>query len=253
MVPTYSVWIPRVPTYSGFRLFLSVFNYGAFTLSRSAFHLSSSNLFLFLTYPLPLSYFYVRFGLLRFRSPLLSESIIFFLFLRVFRCFSSPGSPDITMCSLCRITTLLVMSSLIRTSAVLRLFATPRSFSQLVTSFFGAMYQGILHTLFVAYSSFSILLFFVFRLRLLFLKKILSTVFRINLDQIFFLDLISLILFFLVLPFCTCLIFSFHIYLFRFALPFDSSPLYKSMLSYAVVNLLFLLTSVKYIYLRFPR
>ena len=143
MVPTCSVWIPRVPTYSGFRLFLSVFNYGAFTLSRSAFHLSSSNLFLLMTRPLPLSYFYVRFGLLRFRSPLLSESILFFLFLRVFRCFSSPGSPDITMCSLCRITTLLVMSSLIRTSAVLRLFATPRSFSQLVTSFFGAMYQGI--------------------------------------------------------------------------------------------------------------
>ena len=186
MVPTSSVWIPRVPTYSGFRLFLSVFNYGAFTLSRSAFHLSSSNLFLLMTYPLPLSYFYVRFGLFRFRSPLLSESIVFFLFLRVFRCFSSPGSPDITMCSLCRITTLLVMSSLIRISAVLRLFATPRSFSQLVTSFFGAMYQGILHTLFVAYSSFSILLFFVFRLCLLFLKKILSTVFRINLDQIFF-------------------------------------------------------------------
>ena len=134
----------------------------------------------------PRLYYYFRFGLFRFRSPLLSESILFFLFLRVFRCFSSPGSPDITMCSLCRITTLLVMSSLIRTSAVLRLFATPRSFSQLVTSFFGAMYQGILHTLFVAYSSFSILLFFVFRLCLLFLKKILPTVFRINLDQIFF-------------------------------------------------------------------
>ena len=77
MVPTCSVWIPRVPTYSGFRLFLSVFNYGAFTLSRSAFHLSSSNLFLLMTYPLPLSYFYVRFGLLRFRSPLLSESLLF--------------------------------------------------------------------------------------------------------------------------------------------------------------------------------
>ena len=36
------------------------------------------------------------------------------------------------------------MSSLIRTSADLGSFAAPRSFSQLVTSFFGAMYQGIL-------------------------------------------------------------------------------------------------------------
>ncbi len=41
-------------------------------------------------------------------------------------------------------TTLLVVSSLIRTSTDQRSFATPRSFSQLVTSFFGAMYQGIL-------------------------------------------------------------------------------------------------------------
>ena len=36
------------------------------------------------------------------------------------------------------------MSFLIRTSTDLYLFAVPRSFSQLVTSFFGAMYQGIL-------------------------------------------------------------------------------------------------------------
>ena len=41
-------------------------------------------------------------------------------------------------------TTLLVVSSLIRISTDQCSFATPRSFSQLVTSFFGAMYQGIL-------------------------------------------------------------------------------------------------------------
>ena len=35
-------------------------------------------------------------------------------------------------------------------SADHRIFAPPRSFSQLVTSFFGAMYQGILRMLFVA-------------------------------------------------------------------------------------------------------
>ena len=35
-----------------------------------------------------------------------------------------------------------------------RSFAAHRGFSQLVTSFFGAMYQGILPTLFVAYSYF---------------------------------------------------------------------------------------------------
>jgi hypothetical protein len=37
-----------------------------------------------------------RFGLFPFRSPLLGKS---FLFLRVLRCFSSPGSPPGTMCS----------------------------------------------------------------------------------------------------------------------------------------------------------
>ena len=73
-----------------------------------------------------------------------------FLFLRVLRCFSSPGSPCITIYSLCNNTILLVLSSLIRISADHKIFAPPRSFSQLVTSFFGAMYQGILRKPFVA-------------------------------------------------------------------------------------------------------
>ena len=34
----------------------------------------------------------LRFGLFPFRSPLLWKSNIFFLFLRLLRCFSSPGS-----------------------------------------------------------------------------------------------------------------------------------------------------------------
>ena len=36
-------------------------------------------------------------GLFRFRSPLLTKSIVFFLFLRLLRCFSSPGSLRIPM------------------------------------------------------------------------------------------------------------------------------------------------------------
>ena len=73
-----------------------------------------------------------------------------FLFLRVLRCFSSPGSPRIPMDSVYDNTMLLVLSSLIRISTARRIFAPPRSFSQLVTSFFGAMYQGILRKPFVA-------------------------------------------------------------------------------------------------------
>ena len=37
----------------------------------------------------PLLYYYNRFRLFLFRSPLLKESIVFFLFLQVLRCFSS--------------------------------------------------------------------------------------------------------------------------------------------------------------------
>ena len=74
----------------------------------------------------------------------------YFLFLRVLRCFSSPGSPLATMDSLQDTATLLAVRSRIRTSADLSSFAAPRSFSQLVTSFFGAMYLGILRMLFVA-------------------------------------------------------------------------------------------------------
>ena len=70
--------------------------------------------------------------------------VVYFLFLWVIRCFSSPRSPRITIDSLCDTVSLLTVSSLIRISTDLCLFATPRSFSQLVTSFFGAMYQGIL-------------------------------------------------------------------------------------------------------------
>ena len=75
-----------------------------------------------------------------------------FLFLRVLRCFSSPGSPCITIYSLCNNKILLLLSSLIRISTGRRIFAPLRGFSQLVTSFFGAMYQGILRKPFVAWS-----------------------------------------------------------------------------------------------------
>ena len=68
----------------------------------------------------------------------------FFLFLQVLRCFSSLGSLRKTMDSSYDTTALPVVRSRIRTSADQCLCAAPRSFSQLVTSFFGAMYQGIL-------------------------------------------------------------------------------------------------------------
>ena len=81
-----------------------------------------------------------------------SRNRFYFLFLRVLRCFSSPGSPRTPMDSVYGNVYFYTLSSLIRISADLRIFAPPRSFSQLVTSFFGAMYLGILRMLFVAWS-----------------------------------------------------------------------------------------------------
>ena len=63
-----------------------------------------------------------------------------FLFLRVLRCFSSPGWP------LIRCHTFRVAGSPIRTPADLRPFAPPRGFSQLVTSFVASESQGIPRT-----------------------------------------------------------------------------------------------------------
>ena len=78
------LWIPA--NWNQFRLrdcysvlsnFPEVFNYWFVALCRSE----------------PLRSKLLRFGLIRFRSPLLTKSLIYFLFLRVLRCFSSPGSP----------------------------------------------------------------------------------------------------------------------------------------------------------------
>ena len=54
-----------------------------------------------------------------------------------------PSSPP--MCSAVGLAMLLARGCPIRTSTAHGLFAAPRSFSQLATSFFGSWYQGILH------------------------------------------------------------------------------------------------------------
>ena len=144
MVLAFSDRIPRVPPYSGYSLLLNNFVYRAFTSFGCAFQHSSTIVLDGFWSPLPQIYYYIWFGLFRFRSPLLSESLFYFLFLWVIRCFSSPGSLHYAMYLRNDTITLLMVSSLIRISTDHSLFATTRSFSQLVTSFFGAMYQGIL-------------------------------------------------------------------------------------------------------------
>ena len=91
MVPAYSVKVPRVSTYSGSRSLPSAFGYKAFTSFGLLFQNSSPSFQLTYCGPNPVMHA-PRFGLFPFRSPLLWESILFFLFLRLLRCFSSPGS-----------------------------------------------------------------------------------------------------------------------------------------------------------------
>ena len=92
MVLLSSHWITRVPWYSGYPPSEIDFAYKAITLFRPVFQpcsaIDSSNY----AGPKPHRNKFLRFGLFRFRSPLLTKSLFYFLFLRVMRCFSSPGS-----------------------------------------------------------------------------------------------------------------------------------------------------------------
>ena len=149
MVLLSSVKISRVPTYSGYRSRAWNFVYRSFTFFASPFQVNSTIPHTARSRSLPQKHYVFGLGWSDFARHY-SRNHCCFLFLRVLRCFSSPGSPCIPIYSVCNNMILLMLSSLIRISTALRIFAPPRSFSQLVTSFFGAMYQGILRMLFVA-------------------------------------------------------------------------------------------------------
>ena len=85
---------------------------------------------------------HTRFGLFPGRSPLLGESLTYFLFLRVLRCFSSPRSPHDSV----MMTALRRPGCPIRKSAGQGSFAPNRGLSQLITSFIASVSLGIRHT-----------------------------------------------------------------------------------------------------------
>ena len=76
-----------------------------------------------------------------------------FLFLALLRCFSSGGSLHIPMYSAYDTYTWLYVGFPIRISTDHWSFASPRGFSQLITSFVGSQCQGILLVLFLAWTS----------------------------------------------------------------------------------------------------
>ena len=78
--------------------------------------------------------------------------------------FSSCGYLDVSVPRVCpllrRVTTSLWPGCPIRKSPDQRLFAPPRSLSQLITSFFASESQGIPHALLVTFSNFLLVFFF---------------------------------------------------------------------------------------------
>ena len=93
MVLLSSAWISRVPAYSGYPCPPHGFAYGTFTLFGAAFQPSSTTLLGGIPGSLPRTYCYMRFGLLRFRSPLLSESFLL-SFPPGTKMFQFPGFPS---------------------------------------------------------------------------------------------------------------------------------------------------------------
>ena len=137
MVPVDSDKITRVPPYSGYLIEFTIFRLQDFHLLRFSFPTNSAILKISYSYIKVLQPLSVdRFGLFPFRSPLLRESILFFLFLRLLRCFSSPGCCPYNYVFIIRryhITGNRFPHSEISGS---KLLTAPRSISLFVTSFF---------------------------------------------------------------------------------------------------------------------
>ena len=91
MVPLTSRRVSRVPRYSGSCSVCSVFVYGAFTLSGRLSQNRSLNLSQWLVQSVTPACTHAGLGSFHFARRY-SGNRVFFLFLRLLRCFSSPGS-----------------------------------------------------------------------------------------------------------------------------------------------------------------
>ena len=100
MVPACSIKVSRVSMYSGYRLADSLFAYGAFTLSGRLSQNRSANPYESLPRSEPRNARHSGLGSSVFARRYLRNHCCF-LFLRLLRCFSSPGSPCIPMDSVC--------------------------------------------------------------------------------------------------------------------------------------------------------
>ena len=142
MVPAHSHKVSRVSWYSGYCHVIASFAYGAFTLCGRSFQDRSARFdeSIMQSEP-PDARIWVWAHSISLAATL--EIDVFFLFLRLLRCFSSPGSRRMTiknevLCSCIRHMRYTHVGFPIQRSAGQRIFAPNRSFSQLITSFIGS-------------------------------------------------------------------------------------------------------------------
>ena len=142
MVLPYSPRIPRVPGYSGNPTLTCPFTRTGLSPLSSTLSIVCSAYDRF-NYSAPHPHNAVTSWVWARTSSIASTKVFTccFLFLRLLRCFSSPGS----LLSLERWYAVNVPGCPIQISADQCLFATPRSFSQLITSFFASWSLGIRH------------------------------------------------------------------------------------------------------------
>ena len=143
MVPPASHKVSRVSWYSGYCRSVVSSDTRLLRTMEGSFHILFSSIDSHLFSPQPRWTEVLRFGLFRFRSPLLTES----------RLISLPGPTEmfqfnpsslVHLCIQCTMHGCSVHACFhIRKSPDQRIFAPPRGLSQLVTSFFGDWCQGI--------------------------------------------------------------------------------------------------------------
>ena len=142
MVPADSDGISPVPPYSGYCYDHQPYRYGAITPCGLPSQIVPVQLIVNIAVlQPPTSRNCLGLGSSPFARHYLGNHCCFLL-LRVLRCFSSPGSPP----DKSGYHDFIVVGCPIRTSADQPVFASPRSLSQLITSFFAFESQGILHT-----------------------------------------------------------------------------------------------------------
>ena len=130
MVPPTSHKVSRVSWYSGSRLAIPVFTYGAFTLSGRLSQNRSVNLPGSSLRSLTPACTHAGLGSSAFARRYLRNRC-FFLFLRVLRCFSSPGSPCMPMDSACSDRGLLCRVSPFRHPRLIGYLLLPAAFRSL--------------------------------------------------------------------------------------------------------------------------